>query len=497
MTEPKLCVTVAGPTMEDLRRNRDAAVDADLVELRLDLVDRADVAGALLGRRTPVIVTCRARWEGGAFTGTEEERRKVLESAAALGAEYVDVEAAADFAGDFVRARAGRGVVLSSHVFGEPPADLRDRYARMRSSGAEVVKLAIQPSTLEETIPLFDLGAEAGVEADSGHVLLGMGNQGLATRVLAARLRNRWTYAGDGVAPGQLPASRMLRDFRFRRISPNAALYGVVGNPVAHSRSPVMHNAGFAALGLNAVYVPLEARDSDDFVAFASHMNLRGASITAPFKIALISRADEVDALATRVGAINTLIVRHGRWLGANTDVEGFLVPLARRTELEGTRVTVLGSGGAARAVAVALASRRARVTVSARSRVNACAIADLVAGAAGEFPPPAGTWDVLVNATPVGSQSVPGTPMGSTPLDGRIVFDLVYAPADTQLLRDADAAGCQTIGGLEMLIAQAERQFELWTGQRPPAGLFEAAASAGDEVAAFAGGAGDAPGND
>jgi len=494
MTGPKLCVTVTGPTMADLRRNRDAAVEADIVELRLDLVDRPDVAGALLGRRTPVIVTCRARWEGGAFTGSEEERRRVLESAARLGAEYVDVEAAADFAADFTRGRGGRGVVLSSHMFGRPPVDLRDRYARLRSAGAEVAKLAIQPSTLEETLPLFDLGAEADVDAGGGHVLLAMGNPGLATRVLAARLQNRWTYAGDGVAPGQLPASRMLRDFRFRRIAADAALYGVVGNPVVHSRSPVMHNAGFAALGLNAVYLPLEARDPDDFVAFATHIGLRGASITAPFKIALISRADEVDALAARVGAINTLTVRHGRRLGANTDVEGCLVPLAGRIALEGARVTVLGSGGAARAVAVALASRRARVTVSARSRVSAQTIADLVDGAVAEFPPPAGSWDVLVNATPVGSQRMPGTPMGTTPLDGRIVFDLVYAPRETQLLRDAEAAGCQTIGGIEMLIAQAERQFELWTGQRPPAGLFEASATAGDEVAALARDAAGAP---
>jgi shikimate dehydrogenase len=250
-----------------------------------------------------------------------------------------------------------------------------------------------------------------------------------------------------------------------------------------------MHNAGFAALGLNAVYVPLEARDADDFVAFARHMGLRGASITAPFKIALMSRADEVDALATRVGAINTLTVRHGRWLGANTDVEGFLVPLARRIALEGTRVTVLGSGGAARAVAVALASRKARVTVSARNTNDARAIAELADGAVGSFPPPISSWDVLVNATTVGSQSIPGTPMGSAPLDGKIVFDLVYAPPDTGLLGSASAAGCQTIGGIEMLVAQAERQFELWTGQRPPAGLFEAAATAGDEAAALAGG--------
>jgi 3-dehydroquinate dehydratase/shikimate dehydrogenase len=471
--------------MEDLRRNRDAASSADLVELRLDLVDRPDVAGALEGRRTPVIVTCRAQWEGGRFSGSEEERRRILESAIAQGAEYVDVEAAAGFAADVIASRGGRGVIVSSHVFGDPPADLVDRYNALCATGAEVAKLAIQVSTLTETLPLFDLAAKN----TTGHVLIAMGNQGLPTRVLAARLRNRWTYVGDGIAPGQLPASRFIRDFRFRRIAADAATYAVVGNPVIHSRSPVMHNAGFAALGLKAVYLPLEARDVGDFVAFAREMRLGGVSITAPFKIGLMPHVDAIDPLAKQVGAINTITVRNGRWLGANTDVEGFLAPLVRRIALEGARVSVIGSGGAARAVAVALASRRARVTICARNAADARAIADLVEGSAGDFPPRPSSWDVLVNATPVGSEKAPGTPMGNVPLDGAIVFDLVYAPADTELLRSARAAGCQTIGGIEMLIAQAERQFELWTGQRPPAGLFEAAATGRDEAAALADG--------
>ncbi|HEX2445309.1 MAG TPA: shikimate dehydrogenase, partial [Vicinamibacterales bacterium] len=453
-------------------------------ELRLDLVDRPGVAGALEGRRTPVIVTCRPHWEGGRFSGSEEERRRILDSAIAQGAEYVDVEAAAGFAEDVIASRGGRGVIVSSHVFGDPPPDLVDRYNALRATGAEVAKLAIQVSTLKETLPLFDLAAKN----TTGHVLIAMGNQGLPTRVLAARLHNRWTYVGDGIAPGQLPASRFIRDFRFRRIAADAALYAVVGNPVIHSRSPVMHNAGFAALGLKAVYLPLEARDVGDFVAFAREMRLGGVSITAPFKIGLMPHVDEIDPLAKQVGAINTITLRDGRWLGANTDVEGFLAPLARRISLEGARVSVIGAGGAARAVAVALASRRARITICARKADDARTIADLVGGSAGDFPPRRSSWDVLVNATPVGSEKTPGTPMGNVPLDGAIVFDLVYAPPDTELLRDARAAGCQTIGGIEMLIAQAERQFELWTGQRPPAGLFEAAAGR-DEAAALADG--------
>jgi 3-dehydroquinate dehydratase/shikimate dehydrogenase len=485
MSEPQLCVTVEGPSMEDLRRSRDAAAGAHLVELRLDLVDRPDVAGALAGRRTPVIVTCRAAWEGGRFAGSEDERRRILESALSLGAEYVDVEVAAGFAADLVKSRGGRGVVVSAHHFTVPPADVKALYARLRAAGAEVVKLAVQVSSLQETLPIFDLGATLSDEPGRGHVLLAMGNQGIPTRILTARLRNRWTYAGNAVAPGQLPASQLLDEYQFHRIAPDAALYGVAGNPIVHSRSPVMHNAGFAALGLNAVYVPLEARDAADFITFAEGMRLRGASVTTPFKIPVMARADEIDPLARRVGAINTVAVSGGRWTATNTDVEGFLEPLSRRTPLAGRRVTVLGSGGAARAVAVALASRGASVTVSARNAPEATAIARMVGGSATALPPPPGSWDVLVNATTVGSVKVSGNPMGDAALDGSIVFDLVYAPAETALLQAARQAGCQTIGGLEMLIAQAERQFELWTGQRPPEGLFAAAATGRDHAVA------------
>ena len=457
--------------MEELRRSRDAAAHADLVELRLDFVDRPDVAGALEGRRTPVIVTCRAEWEGGQFRGSEDERRRMLEAAVDQGAEYVDVEAAASFAHELVARRAGRGIVVSEHVFEAPPHDIKGRFAALRAMQGEIAKLAVQVDRLEQMLPMFVIAGDRS-EPD-GRVLIAMGTAGLASRVLAARLGSRWTYAGDGVAPGQLSVERLLRDFRFRRIRCDADLYGVVGNPIAHSRSPVMHNAGFEALGLNAVYVPLEAGDAADFVQFARHSGLRGASITAPFKVSLLPYFDEIDPLAQRVGAVNTLVVRDGRWVGANTDVDGFLAPLDGRIPLSHARCAVLGAGGAARAVAVALVDRGATVSVCARRREAARDIADDVGCEVGEFPPPAGSWDLLVNATPAGSAADPVDPMGDAPLDGRIVYELVYAPADTPLLRRAREAGCDTIGGIQMLVAQAERQFELFTGLRPPAGLF------------------------
>jgi 3-dehydroquinate dehydratase/shikimate dehydrogenase len=324
---------------------------------------------------------------------------------------------------------------------------------------------------------LADLdGPDQGVTT-SGHVLIAMGDPGIATRVLSCRLRNRWTYAGHSVAPGQFPPKRLLNEFRFREVRRDAAIYGVVGNPVGHSLSPAMHNAGFGHFGLNAVYLPLQASDAGDFVRFARAMHLAGASVTAPFKVALMDEMDELDPLARRVGALNTVVARDGRWYGANTDVHGFSAPLLGRMKVRGVRASILGAGGAARAVAVALSDLGASVTVCARRPEAAREIADLAGGRVGEFPPRAGSWDVLVNTTPAGSDADRHSPIEGAVLDGEIVFDLIYSPPETRLLADAKAAGCMTIGGLEMLIAQAERQFELWTGRIPPPGLFQQAA--------------------
>jgi 3-dehydroquinate dehydratase/shikimate dehydrogenase len=238
-----------------------------------------------------------------------------------------------------------------------------------------------------------------------------------------------------------------------------------------------MHNAGFAALGLNAAYAPLHARSAADFAHFGRRLGIAGASITAPFKVALMDHVDQLEPLARRVGAINTIVAHEGRWTGTNTDVDGLLQPLGRRTDVRGARVSILGAGGAARAAAVALADRGARVTISARRTEAAWTIAASAGAQVAPFPPAPGTWDILVNTIPAADPPV--NPIAGTPLDGTLVFDLVYVPRETPLLSDARAAGLTTIGGIEMLVAQAERQFELWTGEAPPAGLFAAAALA------------------
>jgi 3-dehydroquinate dehydratase/shikimate dehydrogenase len=473
MSEPLICQVVTGGTADAIRRARDAVVDADLVELRLDSMTRPDPAAALADRRRPVIATCRPVREGGWFDGSEEDRLRILDEADALGAEFVDVEWGARFE-PILRRRRGRGVIVSVHDFEGVPKDIADRAAAMRSTGAEVVKISVRARSLSDLLPLAAIARPAHPDA----VLIAMGPEGLASRVLAARFGSRWTYAGDEVAPGQMPAARLLQEFRFRRIRHDASLYAVVGRPVLHSLSPSMHNAGFAALDLNAAYVPLEAADVADFRRFADAMGLRGASVTAPFKVAIMSHLDEIAPIAADVGAVNTIVIQDRRTVGTNTDVEGFLEPLRRRTDVSGLRATVLGAGGAARAVAAALVLEGAVVTIVARRADEARALAERFGARAAPWPPPRGSWDLLVNATTVGSASNPGEAIRIGDGCRGIVYDLVYEPERTPLLDAAEAAGCVAIGGLEMLIAQAERQFELWTGQRPPAGLFADAAA-------------------
>jgi 3-dehydroquinate dehydratase / shikimate dehydrogenase len=387
----------------------------------------------------------------------------------------VDVEwrATQQSNGDFtgiVRRDPAR-VVISSHDFDGVPPDLEDRVRAMRSVGAGSIKIAMAVSRLTETLPLKDIGAAGDA------VVIGMGEAGVPSRLLAAHYGSRWTYAGRGVAPGQLPAETMADDFHFFRIGPETRIFGVVSTNALHSLSPVMHNAAFEAGGIDAVYVPLRACDFDDFLSYAAVMGVEGASITIPFKLDALRAAKPADRLTQSVGAANTLRRDGDGWQATNTDVDGFLTPLdavfGRR--LSNARAAVLGAGGSARAVVAALRSRGVVVSVYARRPEQARDLAQELDASAGEWPPPTGSWDVLVNCTPLGGAGKrEESPLPREAISGPLVYDLTYGPGPSPLLRDAKAAGALTIDGLPMLIAQAERQFEWWTGQKPEPGVMQ-----------------------
>lgn len=285
MSTSLLCETVTGHTLAELTRARDAADAADLVELRLDGVRDLNVATALAGRRKPVIVTCRPTWEGGRFDGSEGAREVILRKALDLGADYVDVEFKAGF--ERLIAAHSERVIVSAHDFDGVPDDLASRVDAMRGTGAAVIKVVVTPARLTETLPLMDIAEEGDA------VVIGMGDAGLPTRLLASRFGSRWTYGGKGAAPGQMPARRMLEQFRFRQIGDDTSIFGVVSDRGIHSLSAVMHNAAFTAAGIDAVCVPLAAADFADFLTFADTMGIVDGYLEDLLDLAvLIARAE-------------------------------------------------------------------------------------------------------------------------------------------------------------------------------------------------------------
>jgi len=276
---------------------------------------------------------------------------------------------------------------------------------------------------------------------------------------------------GEATAQGQIPASDLIHKYRVRTLSKETKLYGVLGKPIGHSLSPAIHNSAFAARGIDACYLPLEAADMDDFIEFQSTVPLHGVSVTIPYKEDVRRCLQSISAKADKIGAVNTLIKTENGWRGENTDVDGFLRPLQKRMNPSGKRAVVLGAGGAARAIVHGLAAQGASICVVDIDRVKSRRLAETFNL---DFADPnqlqSLEWDLLVNATPVGMfPKVENSPLPAEWLTGEWVYDLVYNPRETRLLKDAAARGLGTVSGEEMFLAQAIRQQELWCGLPVP----------------------------
>jgi 3-dehydroquinate dehydratase/shikimate dehydrogenase len=468
MPQPLIVQTVTATSMADLRARRDAVVHADIVELRLDGVTDLDPVGALVGSTRPTIVTCRPVWEGGRWDGDEAGRRRVMAGAVQAGADYVDIERRAGWVPDLRGTRTR--LIVSDHDFIAVSSDLGARVREMRAHGADVVKVAAAVANVSDTLRLRDAVATSGDEGDL--VCIAMGEAGVLSRLLPARFGSCWAYGGDtGAAPGQIPVSLMHECYRVRAVSEATTVYGVAGSPIAHSASPAMHNAAFSAAGLDAIYVPVLANTVAEAAMVAEALGFSGLSITAPLKAGWLDRrnVDGDDDPSRRLGVVNTLKRVGDRWSARNLDIAGFLDACDERgITLGGKTAVVLGAGGAARAAAWALAQRGAHVALSARrGDVAATVAADL--GVQSTAWPPTGSWDVVVNATPVGTwPRVEESPLEAHTLEAGVAYDLVYNPEETTFLRDMRRSGAQVIGGLDMLVGQAARQCAWWTGQRP-----------------------------
>ncbi len=459
-------------TLAELRAKRDGVVDADLVELRLDGLDASElnVAGALADRKRPVVVTCRARWEGGQFAGAEDDRLRVLADAARQGAEYVDVEWRADWSR--VAAARPAAMVLSHHDFDGIPLDLAERVREMRSTGASLIKIAVTANRLRDCLTLKD-----AVRGETTQIVIAMGDAGCLTRVLPAHFASSWTYAGT-VAAGQFSASELRHRYRVGETTSATRVFGIAGAPLGHSASPAMHNAAFASGAIDAVYVPFATADADELIAVADAIGAEGLSVTAPLKSTLMAHC-QADGDARAIGAVNTLRRGAHGWSGRNFDAAAFLDPIDRRDLMPKIRrAVVIGAGGAARAAAWALQSRGVSVAIAARNSANGAVLAASLGASVAAWPPASG-WDLLVNATPAGTwPHVEDAPVGRASISGPLVYDLIYNPRETTLMSWAREAGATTIGGLEMLVSQACRQFEWWMDRPADRAIFARAAA-------------------
>jgi 3-dehydroquinate dehydratase/shikimate dehydrogenase len=490
----QICVSLTETTTDALvDRMVDLAPVADLFEIRADLVEQLDLLTLLRTRSRPLLFTCRPPALGGRFTRGEEARRLLLLEAVKRGFDYVDVEHDSGF-GDVMVDKAGRGLVLSHHDFQRTPGDLPGLYERMCSLGADIVKIAVMPRGVADVGRLMELGAQVARRDEVPLVPVAMGPMGLVTRLTAGRHGALFTFAsaapGAETGPGQIPAAWMRDVYRVRHVTRATKVYGVVGRNVTASLSPALHNAAFAARDVDAIYVPLQAEALAPFLGALPALGLDGFSVTRPYKTEILAHLHEVEESAALAGSANTVWVHDGLLRGSTSDGVGVLAPLRRHVDLKGRRVVVLGAGGAARSAALALVRRGARVTLLARRPEQAAEAAAAAGAAHGDLARIADyEWDVLLNATPLGSLEAPETTPVPAELHrpGSVVFDMVYAPLATRLLREARAAGCATIDGLEMLVAQAAPQFEAWTGLEAPVDVMR---QAGLDFVARAGGA-------
>lgn len=462
------------------------AAGADLAEVRVDLLDddeRVRWAQLVTEKTLPVVVTNRASWEGGKGVLDETERLSVLVEAEQLGAEYIDVELKAASVYRELRNATGAArnakLILSHHNFERPLSkeELARVQERMISEGADVSKIAMAATSALDNALVFDALLNATVPT----VVLAMGEFGQVSRILAPKYGSFLTFASVGVgresAPGQVVIEKLTDTYRFRSLTPETPVYGVIGNPVSHSMSPALHNAAMKEAGVDGVYVPLKVgQDIPAFIRSMVSYGFAGFSVTIPGKVVAMDAMDTIDSVANKIGAMNTVVKQaDGQLKGYNTDwvaaisaIEDGLKP----DLLSEKRVVCIGAGGAARGLAFGALERGAsHVLVVNRTVAKAQALATELGPARAsavsldDFNESDAAFDILMNTTSVGMHpSVDDTPVRSERLLHKpLVFDAVYNPLKTRLLREASAAGCTTVSGLEMFVRQAAEQFRFW----------------------------------
>jgi len=484
----KVCVAIqAGSPAELMERAEAALKDAKFLEFRLDSLPKPAAALPKLKeflaahRDVTAIATCRRKAFGGNFAGSLATELEELLKAAEAGCQIVDLEVEsaeeakpAQLAKLRTGLRAlGTALLVSSHDFTRTKG-LEQAAERIEAFEPDFVKVVSTARTLSDNLEVLRLIDDRSFGTQV--VGIAMGEEGLVSRVLGPRAGGAFTFAasddGAETAPGQ-PTARTLRDlYRVEHLDQATRIFGVAGNPIAHSLSPLMHNTAFRRENVNAVMLPLKTRALADLLTLARELPLGGVAITMPLKQEVLPFLANMDPLTARIGACNTLRTgADGKLYGFNTDVAGVVRPLEKRLRLKGARILVVGAGGAARAAVFGLVEQGAEVFVVNRTHENAVALARAAkAKALKQEQLAKSQFDVLINTTPCGiAGSKQALPIKENELNAGLVFDMVYNPLETPLLKLAHARGLAVVSGLEMFVQQGARQFEIWTGKPAP----------------------------
>lgn len=489
-TLPRICIAMGFPDAEKLlmHAQREAEAGESFFEFRLDYLAEPEQGLAVIRRmlemhpQCHIIATCRRHQNQGRFNGSIEDQVRILDGAVNAGARAIDLEIES---AESVAARLdlfhGRAlVVLSYHNYDGTPT-LDNVFRRMARIGADAYKIVTTAKKPSDNYRVLSL---ARSNPRVSFVMLAMGEMGFPTRALGPSFGALYTYAApnaaEGTASGMVSARLLRHLYRVEKLSRAAKIYGVVADPVRHSISPAVHNRAFQARRLDAVYLPflVHPQQLKDFFSLAANLPAAGFSVTIPHKQKILRYLDVVEPLSRRIGAVNTVWRKAGKWRGTNTDAEAVANTLSRHIRLAKSTVLLAGNGGAARSAAFALVDQGAKVSIVGRNPDRVRALAK-ICGAEPLLREQidARHFDAFIHATPIGMY--PKTEESF--LDGRIpadlVFDMVYNPMDTALIRHALDQRKTVVRGIDMFIEQAVHQFEIWTGETAPRAAMERAA--------------------
>ena len=491
----KLCVAIIGTSQNEMiERATEVLKESTFLEFRLDYLAKPLTALPALkhflaenGAAT-AIATCRLKDHGGRFEGSKATELEILQKAAASGFHLVDIELESieklpKNTMSLLR-ESGAAVIISHHDF-HATKDLDAVYERIRPFGPDFIKIVPTARSLSDNLTLMRFLERVEDESNSSVVGICMGEPGIISRVLGLRAGSAFTFAaatqGEETAPGQIAARTLIETYRVDQVDAATKIYGVAGNPIKSSLSPLMMNTAFRRETVNAVYLGLQTAKADDLFKLAREVPIQGLSITMPLKQEVMPLLERTDALSAKIGAVNTILrAQDGKFYGFNTDVAGIVSPLERRLSLKGAKVLVLGAGGAARAAVFGCCDKGAEVSILNRTPETAQKLAKQSGAKVIKREAVAKTqFDVIINATPVGmagvgkagtgAKSAPASPLEENEIHARYVFDLVYNPIETPLLRMARQKGIAVITGVEMFVQQGARQFEIWTGKPAP----------------------------